>query len=179
MTVDQRNRVTSSDPMTTDDVAHFARQIRELTLVTINRAGLGHIGGDYSVTDILATLYGRVLRVDPANPSWADRDRFILSKGHAAVSLYSTLALSGFFPVAWLDTFAGPLSVLNGHPNCTRFRAWKQTPVRWATASRLPWVAHWALNYRAVLVAPTLWSAMVNSKKAATGKPSCTAATES
>ena len=120
MTVDQRNRVTSSDPMTTDDVAHFARQIRELTLVTINRAGLGHIGGDYSVTDILATLYGRVLRVDPANPSWADRDRFILSKGHAAVSLYSTLALSGFFPVAWLDTFAGPLSVLNGHPNCTK-----------------------------------------------------------
>lgn len=116
MTVEQPNRL-SSPVVTTPEVARFARDIRELTLVTINRAGLGHIGGDYSVTDILATLYGRVLRVDPTNPSWADRDRFILSKGHAAVSLYSTLALSGFFPVSWLESFAGPLSPLNGHPN--------------------------------------------------------------
>lgn len=116
MTVEQPSRL-STPVVTTLEVARFARDIRELTLVTINRAGLGHIGGDYSVTDILATLYGRVLRVDPTNPSWADRDRFILSKGHAAVSLYSTLALSGFFPVSWLESFAGPLSPLNGHPN--------------------------------------------------------------
>lgn len=116
MTVEQPSRL-STPVVTTPEVARFARDIRELTLVTINRAGLGHIGGDYSVTDILATLYGRVLRVDPTNPSWADRDRFILSKGHAAVSLYSTLALSGFFPVSWLESFAGPLSPLNGHPN--------------------------------------------------------------
>lgn len=116
MTAAQPNRF-SPRVVTAEEAARFARDIRELTLITINRAGLGHIGGDFSVTDILATLYGRVLRVDPTNPSWADRDRFILSKGHAAVSLYSTLALSGFFPVSWLESFAGPLSPLNGHPN--------------------------------------------------------------
>jgi transketolase len=120
MTVEQPSRLGAPPLATTEDVSRFAREIRELTLVTINRAGLGHIGGDYSVTDILATLYGRVLRVDPTNPSWDDRDRFILSKGHAAVSFYSTLALSGFFPVSWLESFAGPLSPLNGHPNRTK-----------------------------------------------------------
>ena len=120
MTVEQPSRLGAPPLATTEDVSRFAREIRELTLVTINRAGLGHIGGDYSVTDILATLYGRVLRVDPTNPAWEDRDRFILSKGHAAVSFYSTLALSGFFPVSWLESFAGPLSPLNGHPNRTK-----------------------------------------------------------
>lgn len=117
MTTDWWQRLHSDGPARTSDIADFAAEIRRATLVTISKAGLGHIGGDYSVTDILATLYGRVLRVDPERPEWADRDRFILSKGHAAVSLYSTLALSGFFPIEWLDTFTRPLSALNGHPN--------------------------------------------------------------
>ena len=117
MTTDWWQRLHADAPALTSDISDFAAEIRRTTLVTINKAGLGHIGGDYSVTDILATLYGRVLRVDPMRPEWADRDRFILSKGHAAVSLYSTLALSGFFPTEWLETFTGPLSALNGHPN--------------------------------------------------------------
>lgn len=117
MTPDWWQRLHADAPALTSDISDFAAEIRRTTLVTINKAGLGHIGGDYSVTDILATLYGGVLRVDPMRPEWADRDRFILSKGHAAVSLYSTLALSGFFPIEWLDTFTGPLSALNGHPN--------------------------------------------------------------
>jgi transketolase len=117
LTSDWWQRLRDGDPATTADIADFAREIRRTTLTTISGAGLGHIGGDYSVTDILATLYGRVLRVDPTRPEWADRDRFILSKGHAAVSLYSTLALSGFFPMDWLQTFTAPMSALNGHPN--------------------------------------------------------------
>jgi len=117
MTTDWWERLHGDGAAGLEDIAEFAAEIRRTTLVTINRAGLGHIGGDYSVTDILATLYGSVLRVDPARPDWPERDRFILSKGHAAVSLYSTLALSGFFPVEWLETFTGPLSALNGHPN--------------------------------------------------------------
>lgn len=96
---------------------HLAAEIRRLVLTTIPHAGLGHVGGDLSVADILATLYGAVLRVDPASPGWPDRDRFILSKGHCAVSLYSVLALSGFFPPAEVATFAAPGSPLNGHPN--------------------------------------------------------------
>lgn len=95
----------------------FARELRVCVLKVIRGAGLGHIGGDYSAADTLATLFGGVLRIDPANPQWPERDRFILSKGHCSAALYSVLALSGFIPPEQLDTFAKPLSALNGHPN--------------------------------------------------------------
>ncbi len=95
----------------------FARELRVCVLNVIQGAGLGHVGGDFSVADTLATLFGGVLRYDPANPQWPNRDRFILSKGHCSASLYSTLAMSGFIPPEQLDTFAKPLSALNGHPN--------------------------------------------------------------
>jgi transketolase len=95
----------------------MATQIRLSDLEMINRAKLGHIGGDFSVADILSTLYGAVLNVDPADPTAPDRDRFILSKGHCAGALYSTLAYCGFFPQKELESFAQKLSPLNGHPN--------------------------------------------------------------
>jgi transketolase len=98
----------------------FAQRIRREDVVMIQGAGLGHIGGDFSVTDILATLYGAVLNIDPAHPQDPERDRFVLSKGHSAGALYATLALCGFFPVAELKTFAQELSPLNGHPNRTK-----------------------------------------------------------
>ncbi len=91
--------------------------IRRSVVEMIGRARLGHIGGDFSVTDILTTLFFAVLKLDPARPQAPQRDRFILSKGHCAAALYSTLALRGFFPTEMLKTFAQPLSVLNGHPN--------------------------------------------------------------
>ncbi len=102
---------------TTDEVRDFALCIRLGALDTIAKAGLGHVGGDFSVSDILALMYGAVLRVDPQDPTWPGRDRFILSKGHAAASLYTALALRGFFPESELSTFAGPDSRLGGHPN--------------------------------------------------------------
>lgn len=91
--------------------------IRRQVIATIDRAGLGHVGGDLSVTDILVTLFEGVLRIDPAQPAWAPRDRFILSKGHCAAALYSVLASCGYFSPARLADFAAPLSPLNGHPN--------------------------------------------------------------
>jgi transketolase len=94
-----------------------ADQSRTTDLAMIGRAGLGHIGGDLSVLDILTTLYFAVLRVDPATPNWDDRDRLVLSKGHTAGALYTTLAAAGFFAESELQHFAGPLSPLNGHPN--------------------------------------------------------------
>jgi len=94
-----------------------ANQSRTTDLHMIGRAGLGHVGGDLSVLDILTTLFFAVLRVDPEKPDWPDRDRLVLSKGHTAGALYATLAAAGFFPAAELDTFAGPHSALNGHPN--------------------------------------------------------------
>ena len=113
----RRRLVNSSRDDTVDQLRELARDVRSTDVQMINRAQLGHIGGDFSVTDILATLYGAVLNVDPANPTDPERDRFILSKGHSAGALYATLAHCGFFPAAELQTFAQPLSALNGHPN--------------------------------------------------------------
>jgi transketolase len=95
----------------------IATQIRRSVVQMISGAKAGHIGGDLSATDSLAILFFAVLRVDPRAPNDPKRDRFILSKGHCAAALYSTLALRGFFPVERLDTFMQPLSALNGHPN--------------------------------------------------------------
>lgn len=91
--------------------------IRRQVLTTIHAAGLGHVGGDLSVTDILVTLFEGVLRLDPADADWAPRDRFILSKGHCAAALYAVLSSCGFFHPARLAHFAARLSPLNGHPN--------------------------------------------------------------
>ncbi|MDQ1701617.1 MAG: transketolase [Frankiaceae bacterium] len=98
-------------------LAEAADASRRLILRTISKAGLGHVGGDLSVIDILTCLYGAVLSVDPADPTAADRDRFILSKGHCAGALYVTLAQTGFFSPDELVTFMAPLSPLNGHPD--------------------------------------------------------------
>jgi len=86
----------------------------------VHAARLGHPGGDLSCTDILATLFFHVLRVNPDSPDNPDRDRFILSKGHASAALYATLAEAGFFPKAHLLTYMQPLSNLNGHPDRTK-----------------------------------------------------------
>jgi transketolase len=94
-----------------------AQSVRRSIVEMIGTARLGHIGGDFSITDAMTTLFFGILRLDPATPDWPERDRFILSKGHCAASLYSVLALRGFFPQDWLSTFMQPLSVLNGHPN--------------------------------------------------------------
>ena len=98
----------------------LAQQVRRDDLRMIHRARLGHIGGDFSVIDILVTLYAAVLNVDPADPLDAKRDRLVLSKGHTAGALYVTLAHCGFFGRDELETFAQPRSALNGHPNRTK-----------------------------------------------------------
>lgn len=95
-----------------------ANRIRYSAMTMTNHAGLGHTGGDLSSADILATLYfAEVLHIDPSNPFWAQRDRFIMSKGHCSGAFYSTLAFRGFFPEEKLGTFMDPLSELNGHPD--------------------------------------------------------------
>src|SRR3954469_25806993 len=94
----------------------LATDVRRAVVTMVARTGLGHIGGDLSVTDILVTLFGAVLDVAPADPRRDDRDRFVLSKGHCAGALYATLAHRGFFAADELETFMSPLSMLNGHP---------------------------------------------------------------
>jgi transketolase len=94
-----------------------AKRLRRRNLELVAAAGLGHIGGDLSATDILATLYFAVLNVDPSDPRAPDRDRFVLSKGHCSGALYTTLAAAGFIAPELLDSYMQPLSPLNGHPD--------------------------------------------------------------
>jgi len=89
---------------------------QEIVKMTSN-AGSGHLGGSLSCVDILVVLYFHHLKHNPQNPSWSERDRFVLSKGHAAPAFYATLALSGYFPKEELSTFRKINSRLQGHPD--------------------------------------------------------------
>lgn len=93
----------------------WAYKIRRTSLETIRAAGSGHIGGSFSIAEILAVLYFEQMRVKPEEPDRIDRDRLVLSKGHCSPALYSTLALRGFFPVEHLRTFRDINSDLSGH----------------------------------------------------------------
>lgn len=93
----------------------LGRSIRASTLRMTHRSRASHVGSCLSCADILAVLYASVLHVDPAAPSAAGRDRFILSKGHAAAALYATLAERGFFPKQWLEQYTADGSPLAGH----------------------------------------------------------------
>jgi len=97
------------------DYQALATRIRVHALRMVHRARSSHIGGCLSATDLLAVLYGGVLRIDPSRPDWPERDRFILSKGHAAAAIYATLAERGFFPMEWLDKYYLDGSHLPGH----------------------------------------------------------------
>lgn len=90
------------------------KRIRQIIIEQSKRAGVGHIGSALSVVEIIAALYGSVLRID--DPSNSDRDRFILSKGHAALALYAALFLKGWIAQATLDTFCADASQLGVHP---------------------------------------------------------------
>jgi transketolase len=96
-----------------------AKRLRRHIITMIGKAGSGHPGGSLSAVEILTTLYFKVLRHKPQDPDWPDRDRFILSKGHAAPVLYATLAECGYFPVAELATLRQLDSRLQGHTDRT------------------------------------------------------------
>ena len=101
------------------DLRRTANRVRRLILQTVHGAGAGHVGGPLSATDVLTALYFDILHLDVDRPQWPDRDRFILSKGHASVGLYAVLALRGFFPIDELATFDALDSRLQGHPDMT------------------------------------------------------------
>ena len=99
------------------DLLDLCRQMRQDILEMIHAAGSGHPGGSLSCVEILATLYFDVMRVDPAKPDDPNRDRFLLSKGHAAPALYCALAHKGFFDSSLLPTLRSLGSPLQGHPH--------------------------------------------------------------
>jgi transketolase len=100
----------------TKKLKSIAKEVRSDILRMTTEAGSGHPGGSLSATDIITTIYFYKLKHDPKKPSWPDRDRFILSKGHAAPALYSVLAKSGYFPSKELMKLRKLGSFLQGHP---------------------------------------------------------------
>lgn len=111
------------------ELADYAYAIRRHALQMVARADSSHIGGALSMADIVAVLYGDVLRVRPGEPWWPDRDRFILSKGHCCSGLYAALALKGFFPVDELQLYGQAGSRLMCHVS-------HEVPgVEWSTGS--------------------------------------------
>lgn len=97
------------------DLEKVAKQLRRHVIEMIATAGSGHPGGSLSAADIVSALYFKVMRHDPKNPQWSDRDRFVLSKGHVAPILYAALAECGYFPVEELSTLRKLGSRLQGH----------------------------------------------------------------
>lgn len=98
-----------------DKCKKLAKQIRIDSIRMTNNGKSGHVGSMLSMADIIAVMYEKVLRTDPKNPKWEERDRFILSKGHAGAAVYSALAEKGFIPRDWLMTYYCDDGKLMGH----------------------------------------------------------------
>ncbi|MBX9580782.1 MAG: transketolase [Gemmataceae bacterium] len=94
-----------------------SKDLRRVIVGVLQKARRGHVGAAYSLIEILRVLYDDVLRFDPKNPKWADRDRCILSKGHGCLALYALLADKGYFSAAELDKFCAADGILGGHPD--------------------------------------------------------------
>jgi transketolase len=93
----------------------LAKKVRKHVLAMTKLGNSSHVGSAFSIVDILAVLYSDIMRYDPNRPDWSERDRFILSKGHAGAAVYATLAEAGFFPVEMLKQHCQDGSVLSGH----------------------------------------------------------------
>jgi transketolase len=99
------------------ELEEIARRLRVDSLRLIHCRGAGHPGGALSAAEIMAVLYFHILRLDPLNPAWEERDRFILSKGHASAVLYAALTRRGFFPISELDNWGEVDCPHQGHPD--------------------------------------------------------------
>lgn len=98
----------------------YAREIRITTIRMIGAIGKGHVGGSLDLAELMAVLYYEVMNIDPQNCRKPDRDRLVLSKGHAGPVLYSTLALKGFFPMSWINSLNAPGTNLPSHCDMQR-----------------------------------------------------------
>ena len=131
--------------MNENEITDLARQIRLETLKSLTQLGFGHYGGSMSVVETLAVLYGAVMKIDPADPDWPERDYFVLSKGHAGPALYSTLAIKGYFPIEELSTLNQNGTRLPSHPDRLKtgdLYRWRHGAVAQAGRKAKPGVLH-------------------------------------
>ena len=154
--------------MSDEELKKVANEVRKGIVTGVHAAKSGHPGGSLGAADIMTYLYFEEMNVDPADPRKADRDRFVLSKGHCAPGLYAVLAERGFFPKEDLETLRHIGSHLQGHPNMN------DTPgVDMSTGSRLP------PSTGVILTARTPCWAMARARRARSGRPPCLPATSS
>ena len=97
------------------DLTKLSAKIRYGAMVAIDAAGWGHVGGSFSMADLVAVLFGHSMKIDPANPQWEERDWLITSKGHSGPAVYAALAAKGYFPEEWLGTMNHPGTRLPSH----------------------------------------------------------------
>jgi transketolase len=103
-----------------EQLKEISKKIRINVLHMLTLSGSGHTGGSLSATDIATAIYFSKMKFDPANPKWDERDRFIMSKGHAAPLIYALMAEAGYFPMETIDTLRKVESPLQGHPCCQK-----------------------------------------------------------
>lgn len=99
------------------ELENIATDLRKNIVKMVHKAKSGHPGGSLSITEYMVACYFEEMNIDPKNPKWEDRDRFVLSKGHVCPALYSALAMKGYFPIEELDTLRQEGSKLQGHPD--------------------------------------------------------------
>jgi transketolase len=106
--------------MNIKELEQKAKEVRQLMVQTLLATQSGHPGGSFSSVDIMTALYFEVMNIKPENPKWKERDRFVLSKGHAALAFYSVLALRGYFDKELMKQFRQNGSILSGHPDMVK-----------------------------------------------------------
>ena len=129
--------------MTNLELQKRANEVRKGIVTAVHSAKAGHPGGSLSAADMFTYLYFEEMNIDPKNPKWEERDRFVLSKGHTAPGLYSVLANKEYFPIEDLKTLRKLGSYLQGHP------CMQGAPVLWGRV--FPWLWEWLLQGRWII----------------------------
>lgn len=107
------------EQLTMQELKNTSIELKKHVVSMVHKAQSGHPGGSLSIAEFVTACYFKFMNVDPQNPNWADRDRFVLSKGHVAPALYAALAMRGYMDISVLDTLRQEGSPLQGHPSMT------------------------------------------------------------
>ena len=158
--------------MNTKELSPICRQVRMKVIDMIYKAQSGHPGGSLSCMDVLTDLYFSQMRVDPKNPHDPDRDRFVLSKGHAAPCYYAVLAAKGFISRDEYANFRQLHSILQGHPDAKKVPGVDaSTGSLWVRAAPLPWAWRWAPSTSARIRRSSPSSATARARRVRSGRP--------
>lgn len=165
--------------MSDEELKKVANEVRKGIVTGVHAAKSGHPGGSLGAADIMTYLYFEEMNVDPADPRKADRDRFVLSKGHCAPGLYAVLAERGFFPKEDLETLRHIGSHLQGHPNMNDTPGVDMSTGSLGQGISAAWAWPLPPSTGAILTARTPCWATARARRARSGRPPCLPATSS